>query len=71
VARRLGHANTKITAEVYAHKMRDRKRDLSFLDLDHGIHNEGAGPAEGNIWATPHPETAANDEATVVADSGD
>ena len=32
VSRRLGHANPKITAEVYSHAMPDRTRELSFLD---------------------------------------
>jgi integrase len=50
VAARLGHADPAITAKVYAHKMRDRRRELGFLDV-------------GNPWATEHPETAASDDA--------
>lgn len=48
VAERLGHANPAITAAVYSHRMRDRQRELSFLD---GL---------GNGWAMQGPETAAN-----------
>jgi integrase len=50
VAERLGHANPAITAQVYSHKMRDRRRDLSFLD---GL---------GNDRAMSHPDTAGNGE---------
>jgi integrase len=32
VSERLGHANPAITAAVYSHRMRDRKRELGFLD---------------------------------------
>jgi len=32
VSERLGHADPAITARVYSHKMRDRRRDLGFLD---------------------------------------
>jgi integrase len=32
VSHRLGHADPAITARVYAHRMQDRRRELSFLD---------------------------------------
>ena len=52
VSKRLGHADSKITAEVYSHAMPDRFRELSFLD--------SIGASVGNSWATQDPETAAN-----------
>jgi integrase len=62
VSQRLGHASPKITAEVYAHVMPDRPRNLGFLDeLGNGL---------GNDWATEHPETAANERAAVRGESG-
>ncbi len=63
VSKRLGHANPKITAEVYSHAMPDRSRELSFLDT--------LGAPVGNSWATQHPETAANDPLPVAADYAD
>lgn len=48
VSKRLGHASPKITAEVYSQAMRDRQRDLSFLDADHGIPDEEVGRQVGN-----------------------
>lgn len=57
VAERLGHADPSITGRVYAHRMRDRRRDLGFLD---SLGQEAADPGMGNRWATRHPETAAN-----------
>jgi len=44
VSKRLGHANPKITAEVYSHAMPDRTRELSFLD--------GLAPEPSPVWAT-------------------
>lgn len=58
VSERLGHASPAITAAVYAHKMRDRQRELGFLDSVIG--NEEVDPKVGNAWATQHPETTAN-----------
>jgi integrase len=55
VSERLGHANPAITAAVYSHRMRDRRRELAFLD------------AVGNGWATQDPETAANPEPVQTA----
>ena len=46
VAHRLGD-NVQTVQQVYAHKLRDSNRDLSFLDV-------------GNAWANEHPETDAN-----------
>jgi integrase len=43
-SKRLGHANPKITAEVYSHAMPDRSRGLEFLD--------GLGTPEPARWAT-------------------
>jgi integrase len=36
VAERLGHADPSITARVYSHQVRDRRRDVSFLDAAFG-----------------------------------
>jgi len=49
VAERLGHADPAITAAVYTHRMRDRRRELGFLD-DLGAEATG-GQQLGN--ATP------------------
>jgi len=59
VAERLGHADPAITARVYSHRMRDRRRELSFLD------------ELGNGWATRQPETAANHGLAPEAESAD
>lgn len=67
VAERLGHADPAITARVYVHKMRDRRRDLGFLD-NLCTPNEEVGPAVGNSWATRDPQTAANDVPAVSAE---
>jgi integrase len=61
VAERLGHADPAITARVYVHKMRDRRRELGFLD-------DLSAPV-GNAWATQHPETAANPNQAVSAEA--
>lgn len=65
VSSRLGHADPAITARVYMHKMRDRRRPLGFLDQLEPHDRESTGWGEpqgglGNGWATQHPETAAN-----------
>lgn len=39
VSERLGHADPSITARVYAHAMRDRHRELSFLDDMARVHD--------------------------------
>jgi integrase len=48
VQQRLGHADASITMSVYSHKMRDRQRDLSFLDVDHRIPDEEVARDVGN-----------------------
>ncbi len=56
VAGRLGHADPSITASVYAHEMRDRRRDLGFLDqldaADHERRHPTGGQQVGNTTPT-------------------
>ena len=52
VSERLGHADPSITAKVYSHKLRDRRRAVPSFS-----------GAVGNAWATQHPETAANPDS--------
>ena len=53
VSERLGHADPSITAKVYSHKLRDRRRAVPSF----------SAPV-GNDWATQDPEIAANPLAT-------
>lgn len=58
VAERLGHADPSITARVYAHTMRDRQRDLGFLDDLQAPKNPQVA-LKGNKWATRDPQSSA------------
>lgn len=82
VSERLGHANPAITAAVYSHRMRDRRRELSFLDelgspaLSSELKGSATASPErrrelGNAWATQHPETAVNAVSHIGTESGD
>ena len=57
VSKRLGHADAGITAKVYSHAITEPDVP-SLLGL-------------GNPWATRHPDTAANDQPSVAAESAD
>ena len=62
VAHRLGHANAATTAAIYGHKLRDRRRDLSFLDE--------LGSQDGQLFGhTEHPQAAGDDEPSNAVDS--
>ena len=62
VAHRLGHANAAVTAAIYGHKLRDRRRDLSFLDE--------LGSQDGQLFGhTEHPQTAGTDGPSNAVDS--
>lgn len=55
VADRLGHANPMITAAVYSHRMRDRRRELSFLDElggEHVAEDIFGGGGQGSVPST-------------------
>jgi integrase len=58
VAAWLGHTDPAFTLRTYTHLMDDGLGDVAFLDA-----------AVGNARATQDPETAANDQAVVTADS--
>ncbi len=59
VAERLGHADPAITAAVYTHRMRDRRRELSFLD-------DLAAPAGNSETASK--EGTRDDRSSAAAD---
>jgi hypothetical protein len=61
VSERLGHADPAITAALYSRRMRDRRRELTFLDAT--LAPETAAEM-GNGWATQGPETPANARQT-------
>jgi integrase len=60
VSERLGHADPAVTARVYSHKLRDRRREVPSF-----------GGSLGNGWATQRPEIAANDPLSVMTESAE
>jgi integrase len=59
IAAWLGHEDPAFTLRTYTHLMDDGLGDARFFD--HIIPNEQGDAEVGNIWATGHPSTAAND----------